>query len=189
MEARYMKVLEASLIPDEPGVYVLCMRARESQEIIPGKRKVIHVDAREIYVYIGSALKGLRARVGRHLAHQGKKMHWHVDYLLQVLDIFEIFYAMTDERKECELSMQINQQCTFFTAVEGIGNSDCHSCPSHLYRHVKTDAPGALDAALRAAFDHVGLVPCILAIDSEPQTNEPGMQYRINNIQPKINAK
>ncbi|HME51934.1 MAG TPA: GIY-YIG nuclease family protein [Candidatus Lokiarchaeia archaeon] len=166
--------MEAKLsIPSTPGVYLLCMRARLSREIMVGKRGSIHVDEKAVYVYIGSALNGLRSRVGRHLDSEGKRVHWHVDYLLQVLDIFQIYYAMTNDRKECQLSMQINQQLAFFKAIGGIGNTDCRSCPSHLYRFLENNDPGTLDAVLRSVFARVGLLPVTLTLGSERQTNEP----------------
>lgn len=163
-------------IPSSPGVYVLCMRAYRQREIVIGKRGSIHVNEKEIFVYVGSAMNGLRSRVGRHLSFQGKKIHWHIDYLLQFLEIFQIFFATSVLRKECQLSMQINQQSTFFKAIDGIGNSDCRSCPSHLYRFLENDNPETLDAVMRAAFDSVGLLPGNLTFGSEPQTNEPRTQ-------------
>jgi len=162
-------------IPVNPGVYILCMRAPRSRDIVIGKRGTLHADENAIYLYIGSALNGLRSRLGRHLARSGKNIHWHVDHLLQVLEIFRICYAITDERKECAISIEINQQSNIFKAIDGIGNSDCRSCPSHLYRYLETGTPETLDAGLRAAFDHAGLQPIIRAIDSGPQTNEPRM--------------
>jgi len=34
------------------------------------------------YAYIGSALSGLKGRINHHLK-TGKKLHWHIDYLLR----------------------------------------------------------------------------------------------------------
>ena len=33
------------------------------------------------YIYTGSAKRGLNARIDRH-KRNGKKLHWHIDYLL-----------------------------------------------------------------------------------------------------------
>ncbi|HSF57479.1 MAG TPA: DUF123 domain-containing protein [Candidatus Binatia bacterium] len=38
------------------------------------------------YVYTGSAMKGLAARVKRHCSRK-KKIHWHIDYLLTLSDV------------------------------------------------------------------------------------------------------
>jgi len=34
------------------------------------------------YIYVGSAQRGLHARIARHLRPE-KRLHWHIDYLLQ----------------------------------------------------------------------------------------------------------
>ena len=79
------------------------------------------------YVYVGSAMNSLEARLNRHLS-DAKKTHWHVDYLLKKAEITDIIY--NEGRKvECELSQYIsaNTDC-----IKGFGCSDC-DCESHLY--------------------------------------------------------
>ncbi len=68
---------------NEPGIYFLLIKLAISKEIVIGKLGSMQF-RKGYYIYVGSAMGngGLRARVGRHLSGQ-KKMHWHIDYLLE----------------------------------------------------------------------------------------------------------
>jgi Uri superfamily endonuclease len=149
-------------IPEGPGVYVLLLVARATESIRVGKLGVIHVVAGRPYAYVGSALNGLARRIGRHLATSGKKLHWHVDYLLEHLDIRAIFLALTTTRKECEISRIFNELPDHFQPIEGFGNSDCKACPSHLYEGIAGDDQDSIDAITRAAFRGSGLQPLVV---------------------------
>ena len=81
------------------------------------------------YAYIGSALGGVAARVGRHL-RQRKKLHWHVDYLLEKGRLSEVMWALSHARMECRIAAGLLQHG--FCYVSGFGASDCR-CPSHLF--------------------------------------------------------
>ncbi|MEE8318148.1 MAG: DUF123 domain-containing protein, partial [Dehalococcoidales bacterium] len=63
------------------GGYVLLARLPKRQDVKAGC-----LPARSFpggyYAYAGSALNGIPARVRRHLS-PAKKIHWHIDYLLQ----------------------------------------------------------------------------------------------------------
>ncbi|MHA1671899.1 MAG: GIY-YIG nuclease family protein [Promethearchaeota archaeon] len=90
------------------------------------------------YVYVGSAMgnKGsttLLNRVKRHVDSSiDKKMHWHIDYLLdsKYSYIFKVFLIPSTERLECVLSSELRDSCDKY--VNKFGSSDC-SCDSHLY--------------------------------------------------------
>ena len=41
------------------------------------------------YIYTGSAMNGLAARVARHL-RRDKKRHWHIDYLRQYAEVIQV---------------------------------------------------------------------------------------------------
>ncbi|MHA1999219.1 MAG: GIY-YIG nuclease family protein [Promethearchaeota archaeon] len=87
------------------------------------------------YIYVGSAMGGLRGRLSRHISRSHeKKLHWHVDYLLQNTTITDIIYAETTRKLECIISNQIQQMKTTFSPINDFGNSDCKSCISHLYK-------------------------------------------------------
>ncbi len=144
-------------IPEGPGVYVLLLVARATESIRVGKLGVVHVVAGRPYAYVGSALNGLARRIGRHLATSGKKLHWHVDYLLEHLDIQAVYLALTTTRKECQIARAFNELPDHFQPIEGFGNSDCKACPSHLYEGIASDDQESIDTMARAAFHGSGL--------------------------------
>ena len=61
------------------GSYALVLRVPSRRKIQIGKLGLVDFP-RGHYIYFGSALGGLRARVERHLS-QDKKLYWHADYL------------------------------------------------------------------------------------------------------------
>lgn len=82
------------------------------------------------YVYTGSALGGLSFRIKRHLQRK-KRLHWHIDYLLQHGRITGIKKCLTTKRKECSLNVRL---FNFFKAkmlVKKFGSTDCR-CKTHL---------------------------------------------------------
>jgi sugar fermentation stimulation protein A len=82
------------------------------------------------YVYVGSALNGLKKRVARHLSPH-KKTHWHIDYLLEYAGIIGTRKVHSMEKRECALSEEVGNICQGIP-MQGFGSSDCR-CGSHLY--------------------------------------------------------
>ena len=79
------------------------------------------------YVYTGSAKKNIDKRIKRHLSKK-KKLHWHIDYLLNN-DAVQIIYIKKSEMIECSL----NKKTYGTIIVKGFGSSDCNlCCGSHL---------------------------------------------------------
>ncbi|WP_298521915.1 DUF123 domain-containing protein [uncultured Methanobrevibacter sp.] len=108
------------------GCYCLVIQVDDAKEIRVGKLGKIKFKS-GYYVYVGSAMNSLEARLNRHLKST-KKLHWHVDYLLKHSEITSIIY--NENRKvECEISQYL---CTKTSNIEGFGCSDC-DCESHLY--------------------------------------------------------
>ncbi len=81
------------------------------------------------YVYVGSAAKGLEARIARH-GRLRKKMHWHFDYLRQAAVWRGALPIRTQERLECSLAKAVRDLAA--AEITGFGASDCH-CGSHLF--------------------------------------------------------
>ncbi|MFP4646486.1 MAG: GIY-YIG nuclease family protein [Candidatus Acetothermia bacterium] len=86
------------------------------------------------YLYVGSA-RGNEGygRVNHHIRvaqgiREGK--HWHVDLLLPVTNILQVWLLPTDKERECQLAQTLAKE--FPEAVEGFGCSDCN-CNSHLF--------------------------------------------------------
>ena len=94
------------------------------------------------YLYMGSALNGLEARVRRHIRRE-KRLRWHVDYLISVAVVSEVWYALGEERWECSWA-SIAREHGGRVAAPGFGSSDCR-CSAHLLQV----GDGRLLAAIR----------------------------------------
>lgn len=115
------------------GSYTLSMKLKEDQDIQIGKLGNIFFK-KGCYVYVGSALNGLEQRINRHL-RTSKKMHWHIDYLLQHAKVIDVFYKESNNREECMIAKSLDE---IFPSIHGFGCSDC-SCSSHLFNGFKDD--------------------------------------------------
>lgn len=89
------------------------------------------------YVYCGSALGGLGARIARHRRAE-KRFHWHVDFLLGIGTVAEVWVAVSPVRLECLLAKHLGQYSAASRPAAGFGSSDCR-CPSHLLRWSDSD--------------------------------------------------
>jgi len=109
------------------GVYVLLIELKTDKQIQIGKLGNIFFK-KGFYAYVGSALNNLEKRIQRHLSLE-KKMHWHVDYLLNHADITNVFYKETNEKVECNIARELAKG---LKCINGFGCSDC-GCQSHLH--------------------------------------------------------
>ncbi len=82
------------------------------------------------YIYCGSALNGLHARVARHLRPE-RKAHWHVDHLLAQGQPVGALLVYSEARLECRLAEKLSRLEGVRRHVPGFGASDCR-CPGHL---------------------------------------------------------
>ena len=90
-----------------------------------------HVFPRGVYVYVGSALKGMESRVRRHKS-SAKKMRWHIDYFLQKADILSTVAIPCETKQvECEVVRALLHCEGARAPVKGFGSTDC-TCESHL---------------------------------------------------------
>ena len=80
------------------------------------------------YAYVGSALNGLENRIARHL-RKDKKLHWHIDYLLQYASLRAYVYAESSDKWECSVARELLRA---LEPVPGFGCTDCR-CPAHLF--------------------------------------------------------
>lgn len=82
------------------------------------------------FVYTGSAMGGLEARISRHLRRR-KKMWWHIDYLLQRGSVVRVirYAGQTDE---CGLNRKVGRLPDAEIVIRRFGCSDCR-CPTHLF--------------------------------------------------------
>ncbi|MFA5367192.1 MAG: GIY-YIG nuclease family protein [Dehalococcoidia bacterium] len=113
----------------DKGTYILAIKLNKPAEITVGKLGRFNFPAGR-YLYFGSAMNGLHARIARHL-RSDKKLHWHIDYFLQRAKIVDIWYVKSEERLECELCREAMGFPDTSVPVKGFGSSDC-KCESHL---------------------------------------------------------
>ena len=114
------------------GIYVLALHLAEQQMLSIGKLG-LYPFPQGYYQYIGSAGKGIRSRVLRHLDRRGVK-HWHLDYLMPFVTVIGIRVFYESQFSECQLAAQtaIDNEGLRFPAR--FGASDCR-CAGHLVLH------------------------------------------------------
>ncbi len=122
------------------GVYQLLIKLDRDKTIPVGKLGVFDFP-RGYYIYTGSAMGGLEARVARHLSNV-KRFHWHIDYLLEQSEI--IRYAIKEcsadgPREECAVHAATLEMDGATELIKGFGSSDCR-CRSHLTYFAKEPA-------------------------------------------------
>lgn len=133
--------VQTTLLPAQSGVYALLLRLPGNRRIHTGRLGEFVFPSGD-YVYIGSALGpgGLRARLGHHL-RDGKKAHWHIDYLRAWADVLGCLYMVNNKflghsilpPMECCWSQAVARLSGGKIPVVGFGSSDCRSgCQSHL---------------------------------------------------------
>jgi Uri superfamily endonuclease len=113
------------------GTYALVLHLERKEEITIGKLGTVTFPA-GYYLYVGSALGpgGLEARLARH-RRRDKKLHWHIDYLLEHAQLVEVWSAATADKLECLWAQVARELPDSEVTVPGFGSSDCR-CPSHL---------------------------------------------------------
>ena len=111
------------------GAYQLLIRLDSDKTIPVGKLGTFAFPA-GFYVYTGSAMGGLDARVARHLS-KSKRFHWHIDYLLEQSSIIRYAIRESSTVQECELNAAMLAMDGAVAPVTGFGASDCR-CRSHL---------------------------------------------------------
>jgi len=116
-----------------PGCYSLIIDLKRKKTIRVGKLGEAVFPA-GTYVYTGSGMNGLRARLRRHFA-KSKKIHWHIDYLLTLPDtrIKKIILYPAAPGQECRQNQRIAACAGAAVILKNFGASDCKSgCGSHL---------------------------------------------------------
>ncbi len=110
------------------GAYLLLLRLPEPCRIDVGGLGAVDFAAGH-YVYVGSAMRGLAARMARHVRLR-KQFHWHVDYLRARADRAEALAVRSSRREECALAQAVG--ALFQPGPARFGSSDC-ACPTHLF--------------------------------------------------------
>lgn len=112
-----------------PGAYQLHLRLDQPTTLTVGRLGTFDFPAGR-YVYTGSAMNGLDARIARHRRSE-KKLRWHIDYLLQHARLTRVRRFPSTRREECELNTKVLRRRRARITVPRFGSSDC-GCRSHL---------------------------------------------------------
>jgi len=112
----------------DKGSYLLVLRLEREKLIKIGRLDTLMFQ-KGYYIYVGSAMSNLRARIKRH-RQKRKKEHWHIDYLTQVADGFLSIPIRSSQRQECEIAQSLSS--IMKSGPSGFGSSDCQ-CLTHLF--------------------------------------------------------
>jgi Uri superfamily endonuclease len=113
----------------EPGTYLLLIQLAATVQLQVGRLGGVALPA-GWYVYIGSALGGLGARLRRH-ARREKRPHWHIDALRATGRLAAIAVCLGGERIECATAATVAGLPGGQQLVPRFGSTDCR-CRSHL---------------------------------------------------------
>ncbi len=124
----FKRILELRVIQmTVGGAYILFVELLESVHVEVGSLGVIQFSP-GLYAYVGSARRGLEARVLRHL-RRDKRTRWHIDYITPYAARAWATVIPADNPPECAISQYLLRVAK--KVVKGFGASDC-SCPSHM---------------------------------------------------------
>ena len=116
------------------GSYCLVLRIKKDIKIKIGKLGKI-LFKKGIYIYIGSGMNNLIKRIERHLGKNKKskkRLHWHIDYLLQNKDteIIDVFIKESTKKEEEIIANFVKKHSLGF--IKNFGATDS-KLKSHLY--------------------------------------------------------
>lgn len=114
------------------GFYQLKILLKNKTKIKIGKLGIFNFPA-GIYIYTGSAKRNLLQRINRH-QQKNKKLHWHIDYFLQLGEIISLkTYPLKNNLTECKLNLLTVKKLKLKNPflIKGFGSSDC-KCAAHL---------------------------------------------------------
>ncbi|HID28650.1 MAG TPA: DNA/RNA nuclease SfsA [Desulfobacterales bacterium] len=110
------------------GSYLLLLELKKERVIEAGSLGRIRFE-RGYYIYVGSAMGKLKARIARH-QRKHKSSHWHIDYLTQEADNILPLPVRSSQRLECEMAQSL---CSIMQQGPArFGSSDCQ-CVTHLF--------------------------------------------------------
>lgn len=111
------------------ATYLLIVQNQQAISVRVGARGEIFFPP-AYYLYVGSAQKGLAARIARHY-RRVKKRRWHIDYLLSRPEFAILEVWVSRAQAECELAQAVRAWPGVSLCQPGLGASDCR-CPAHL---------------------------------------------------------
>ncbi|HEV2438303.1 MAG TPA: GIY-YIG nuclease family protein [Verrucomicrobiae bacterium] len=121
-------------LPEDKGTYVLIASVCQMKRLGIGSLGKFDM-VPGFYAYVGSAFGsgGLRARIGHHL-ESTVTPHWHIDHLLQIATLVEVWYSTQNRKLERHWADLLAEMPGFHVPIPRFGSSDYHrSRSSHLF--------------------------------------------------------
>ena len=140
----------------QSGIYALVLYISDTESVTAGALGDI-VMKPGYYAYVGRAKRGLPARLARHARVKGKRLRWHMDYLLEKASLEEI-WVFSLRTGECELARRLEAEGGSRKGLRGFGSSDCR-CPGHLLYLGKVRPGPPLQTIARQEFTIWDLTP------------------------------
>lgn len=112
------------------GTYILFIKIDENLSFKTAKNEFNL--AAGYYAYIGSAMKNLYQRVGRHISYKdgNYKKHWHIDNLLENGFVEKVILYPDGKYREVEISKIFDELAR---PINGFGASDIKELEANLY--------------------------------------------------------
>lgn len=125
------------------GTYALLLRLDDPRTVQVGALGALAFPP-GWYLYVGSAHGpgGLGARLARHRRRDGKRFHWHIDYVRAATRLVEVWTCPGETRQECAWAAAAAALEGAAVIAPRLGASDCR-CPSHLFHLGARPDPGA----------------------------------------------
>jgi len=120
----------AVVATSDSGIYCLWMRLLRPATIRVG-RLGRFLFPPGYYAYVGTAQRGLRARIARHCRRR-KRLRWHVDFVLTRARIMRVIVLRGTRQDECRLAAALGKQQGAKCLIPRFGASDCR-CATHLW--------------------------------------------------------
>lgn len=110
------------------GSYLIVLRLSEGKNITVGRLGDMFF-RKGYYVYVGSAMANLTARLERHQRLR-KNFHWHIDSLRDAAEFICALAIRSSDRLECDIATSMLKIAEW--SVQGFGCTDC-TCSTHLF--------------------------------------------------------
>ncbi|HJM44269.1 MAG: GIY-YIG nuclease family protein [Nitrospinota bacterium] len=115
------------------GIYVLALELGKDAEITVGALGGRTFRAGR-HFYAGRAMRGLEARLARHVRRTKDRPRWHIDHLRARARLLTISVLPADDPSlECWIAGRL-LAAGGRVEVPGFGSSDC-ACPAHLFSY------------------------------------------------------
>lgn len=151
------------------GCYLITGLLKNDQTIEVGSLGILNFK-KGYYLYTGSAMKNLSARIKRHLSSK-KKIRWHIDYLLPHLGNIKAIPIRTSQKYECFLADSVKSIAS--ESIKNFGSSDC-SCLSHLFYF--RENPFLSERFLEILLNfRIGMLQKFISIKGEKENDEHSM--------------